>query len=108
MAVFSIKQNDTAPALQASLFDASGAALDLSGASARFHLRKRDGTTTLIDAAATIVTASPAVVSYSWAAGDTDTVGEYEAEFEITYADSTVETFPNRGYILVRIWDDIA
>jgi len=29
--------------------------------------------------------------------GDTATVGTYYVEFEVTYADASVETFPNTG-----------
>jgi hypothetical protein len=38
---------------------------------------------------------------------DTAEVGSYLAEFEVTYTDSTVETFPNDKYIRVEIIDDI-
>lgn len=38
---------------------------------------------------------------------DTDTAGRFEAEFEVTYADGAVETFPNDGFIVVQIGPDI-
>jgi hypothetical protein len=46
-------------------------------------------------------------VRYDWSADDTDTIGSYQAEFEVTYADASIETFPNDGYIRVEIIDDI-
>jgi len=37
---FKIKQNDTSPILAATLKDADGTAVNLNGASIRFHMRK--------------------------------------------------------------------
>ena len=34
--------------------------------------------------------------------------GMYSAEFEVTYGDGSIETFPNSDYIRVEIIDDIA
>ena len=104
---FYVKQNDTSPAMQATLQDADGNAVDLTGATVRFHMRAIGGTTVVVDAAATVVTAASGIVKYEWDAADTDTIGSYQAEFEVTYADSSVETFPNDGYIRVEIIDDI-
>lgn len=92
---FYIKQNDTSPAWQVTLKDAAGNAVDVTGATVVFSMEDAFGTAKINEAAATIVTAASGVVSYSWSAGDTDTAGDFFGEFEVTYADSTVETFPN-------------
>lgn len=105
---FNIKQNDTSPAIVATLQDANGTAIDLTGASVRFHMRAIGSNQTTVDAAATVVTPLSGIVRYAWDAADTDTVGSYQAEFEVTYADASVETFPNDGHIRVEITDDIA
>jgi predicted dehydrogenase len=105
---FYIKQNDTSPKVLATLQNASGSAIDLTGASVRFHMRTLDGSSTVVDAAATIVTAASGIVRYSWTAPNTATSGSYQAEFEVTYADASIETFPNDTYISVEILDDIA
>lgn len=110
MSTFTIKQNDTSPSLQVSLTDSAGSAIDLTGAtSIRFHMRLPSATAAKVDAAAATVGASTAgVVKYDWSAGDTDTAGLYQAEFEVTYSDSSIETFPNGGYLLVNVLDDLA
>lgn len=104
---FYVKQNDTSPAMLATLQDADGNAVNVTGATVRFHMRAVGSTQVVVDEAATIVTPLDGLVRYDWQAADTDTIGSYQAEFEVTYADSSVETFPNDGYIRVEIIDDI-
>lgn len=107
MSTFYIKQNDTVPSIRATLKNGSGNAVDLASTTIRFHMRALGGTSAKVDAAASIINANTGIVQYDWDAADTDTVGSYQAEFEVTYSDSTVETFPNNGYILIKITDDI-
>lgn len=99
---FSIKQNDTSPSLQATLKDASLTAINLVGATVRFHMKSVDGTLK-IDQPMTVVTPLEGIVQYDWQAGDTDTVGTYYVEFEVTYSDNSVETFPNNGNKVVSV-----
>ena len=42
-------------------------------------------------------------VRYDWAVGDTAVPGDYWADFEVTWGDGTVTTFPNSGYLEVRV-----
>ena len=105
---FYVKQNDTSPIMLATLQDADGVAVGLVGATVRFHMRAIGSSQTKVDSAATIVSAVAGSVSYSWSASDTNTIGSYQAEFEVTYGDGRVETFPNNGYISVEIIDDVA
>lgn len=105
---FYIKRNDTSPSMLATLQDANGDAADITAASVRFHLRPISSQAVTVDEEATIVTALDGLVRYDWQAADTATIGSYQAEFEVTYADTTVETFPNDGYIRVEIISDIA
>jgi hypothetical protein len=51
----------------------------------------------------TITDALGGVVQYDWQSGDTDTAGSYYAEFEVTYNDGAVETFPNNQNLAISI-----
>jgi hypothetical protein len=105
---FYVKQNDTSPAMLATLQDANGTAVSLVGATVRFHMRQIGRSDVVVDAPAIIVTPLEGLVRYDWIAADTNIIGSYQAEFEVTYADASVETFPNDSYIAVEIIDDIA
>jgi len=104
---FRIKTNDTGPVLSVTLTDANGNGIGLAGASARFHMKAFGATSLKIDAPATIIDDVNGVVKYDWLAGDTDTAGTYYGEIEVTYADTTVETFPNNGYFTIIIKEDL-
>tara|TARA_R110000823_G_C15904661_1_gene497241 strand:- start:787 stop:1107 length:321 start_codon:yes stop_codon:yes gene_type:complete len=99
---FSIKQNDTSPSLQATLKDAQLVPVDITAATVKFHMKSLDGLVK-IDDTMIITDASGGVVQYNWQANDTDTVGTYYVEFEVTYADASVETFPNTGSLIVSV-----
>ena len=105
---FFIKQNDTAPILQASLKDANDQIITLTGATVQFKMRAVSSTTALINSSATIVDADSGSVKYEWVANDTQTAGSYFAEFQVTFAGGRIETFPNGEYIQITILDDIA
>ena len=99
MATFSIKRGDTSPALRYALQPTS---IDLTGATVVFNVRGL-----LNRAPASIVTASPPVVEYQWQTGDLDSVGLFLAEFEVTYPDGRVETFPPDNSLSVHVISDL-
>lgn len=105
---FKIKENDTTPSLRASLLDGSGDPVDLIGTTVRFYMRLIGSSTVAIDAVASVISEPGGIVQYDWVDGDTADVGSYQAEFEVTYADGNIETFPNANYIGVEIIDDIS
>lgn len=100
--VFKTKTGDTSPSIKYALLPTS---VVLTGAAVTFTMTARGSSTPTVDgASANIVTATGTpTVSYDWQAGDTDNAGEYVAEFEVTYSDGSIETFPNDGYISIEI-----
>ena len=99
---FNIKQNDTSPSLQATLKDAQLVPVDITAAAVKFHMKSLDGVVK-INETMTSTDAENGVVQYDWQVGDTDTVGAYYVEFEVTYADASIETFPNTGSLVVSV-----
>ncbi len=95
-----IKLGNTSPILQQTLQDSAGVGVNLVSAAVRIHVNTINGTN-IIDAAATIVTAADGIVSYTF--DGTLTEGNYWYEFEATYSDSSIETFPNSGYNLLVV-----
>ena len=98
-----LKQNNTSPVLQTTLLDGDGNAVNLTGATVTFTMIDDDGVAKVSDGSVTLVDAVNGIVKYAWSAADTDTVGEFSASFEVTYSDTTVETFPISSYIRVSI-----
>ena len=110
---FTIKRGDTGPALEVTLLDSDGTALDISGnLGVQFQMKERqyagDGAVALkVDAAATVVNASGGVVKYSWTSADTNEVGEFVGEFVVTAGDGTIRTVPSPSFITVRVVGDL-
>ena len=103
MPTFIIKQNDTSPSIEATLTDINGTAINIADASVRFHMKNLTNNSVVVDAAANIVTAASGIVRYDWQAADTAKAGIYSCEFEVTYSDASIETFPNDEQIIVSI-----
>ena len=111
---FTIKQHDTAPSYVIDLADNYGlqdeAPIDLTTATSITFLMREAGTAGApkVSAAMTVVGAATAGrVQHDWSAGDTDTVGSFDVEFEIEWSDGTIETVPNDSYLTVTVVDDL-
>ncbi|MGQ0669342.1 MAG: hypothetical protein ACT4PO_06680 [Actinomycetota bacterium] len=107
MADFAIKKGDLEPAIKATLQDAAGAAVDLTGATVKFIMASLAATTPKILAAATITAATTGKVEYVWIGTDTDTDGRYRGEFEVTWASGKKQTFPSDGYVEIIVTEDL-
>ena len=108
-ASFYIKQNDTAPSIEAALKDSNGRVKSMANASTVvFHMSDENGNILVENGLGTIVNATKGIVAYDWQAGDTSNTGIHTAEFQIEYTNGQIETFPNTGYIKVIIKDELA
>lgn len=95
-----IKQDDTDQFPRARLCrtNAEGTALEainLTGATVKFIMKEIGATATKVDATLAggeIIDAVNGLVEYWWEAADTDTVGSYLAEFEITFSNGRILT----------------
>jgi|TARA_R110000751_G_scaffold256144_1_gene355642 hypothetical protein len=106
---FYIKQNDTRPELDVFLRDDKDRTINVTGATVKFNLRNAsDNTVKINNGSVTTVSSTSGRVKYSFAASDTDTAGNFDGEFEVTFVGGQVETFPNDGFIKVIITDDVA
>lgn len=107
---FYIKQNDTLPAIRSIVQDGDGFAINLTDATVRFHMRNLETNELVVDEVAEIVVETGGIVQYSWADGDTETVGWFKAEWQVTYGSDFVgvETFPSEGYLWVKIEGEVA
>ncbi len=115
---FTIKRDDTLPKIQVQLWDdeAKTVKTDLTLATSQaFHMMDRDESglpspTLKIESPAAIVgPATDGVLEYLWndGDGDTDVEGTFFAEFEVTWSATSRTTYPNDGYIIVKIPDDL-
>lgn len=64
--------------------------------------------TAKVDANAVLVTPAAGVVKYVWLLADTDTAGQYNGEFEVTFGDGRKQSFPSPGYLTIQVTDELA
>ena len=91
----------------ATLKDENGQIVDVTGASVEFHMAKLNSSSVITGASATVTNESAGTVEYAWSASDTDSIGTFRVEFEVTFPTGLVETYPNSEYISIQITDDI-
>ena len=99
---FHIKQNDTSPSILAELKDANNTPVNITSATAKIFVKAIDGTLK-INSSVQVINAALGKVRYDWQTGDTDTVGTYSVEFQVTYTDGSIETFPNTGSLALVV-----
>lgn len=104
---FSIKRNDLLPPITATLTYSDGTPVDVTGATVRFFMSALTGGTAKVSGAATIVSGTDGEVQYAWAGTDTDTAGDYMAEWEVKFPSTKRLTFPNNGYLAIQILPDL-
>lgn len=103
-----LKSADTSPAIAYQLKDGNGVVVTLTGATVKFMMWAPGAAAAKINAAATITDAALGKVSYTPTAGNTDTPGDYLAEWQVTFSGGAIETFPNSDHLKVRVLQDLA
>ena len=90
---------DTGPDYQARIplldndREPTGSYADLTGASVNFQMRKADDKKYQVNQPGTIVgAATDGRVKYSWQTNDLGIAGEYEVQFEVTFAGGEIQT----------------
>lgn len=100
--IFYVKQGDTEPTLVAQLRWQDGTPIDLTDVTeVRLHMALNYQLH--VDQPVTIITPSEGRVSYGWTPGDTDVPGQFDAEFEVTFADGEIITCPNDGHFPIHV-----
>lgn len=103
MIPFPLKVGDLVPRYRARLKNARGQSINLTLATAvTFKMRAQGGVANKVDAAAVVIDAAGGIVEYAWQGSDTDTAGDFDTHFVITWADGP-QTIPPSGFGLVRI-----
>ncbi len=109
---FTFKLGDTASAIYATLEDSAGDPVDIEAASLRFKMSPLSSGTLVIDDVGVNAQNGDGSdgtlgdVIYAWPSLPTE-AGFYNGEFEVTYTTGDIQTFPNSGYILVNIVEDL-
>lgn len=104
---FYIKVGDRLPTIRYQLKDNDDAVVNLTGHTVKF-LMKTPGGAVKVNASATVTDAATGKVSYSWVLADTDTAGQYHAEWEVTYSTGEKQSFPNDRYLVVEVKEQLA
>lgn len=99
-----LKRNDTKVNVKATLSNESGP-VNLTDCSVRFLMSKQGKNKVAREAL--IQDAVNGIVWFVFEQGDTSESGRFEAEFEVTFSDARIETFPSDGYILIDILTDL-
>jgi hypothetical protein len=101
------KTGDVGSSVTEQLLDGEGVGVNLTSATVRFIMRAPGAAEPIVAEEAELVVAATGEVKYTWAEGDLDAAGYYIAEWEVTYSNDAVETFPADGYISVVVRDSL-
>lgn len=102
------KVNDRLPEYTAELTQGTGTSrvpIPLAGVTVKLQLRDRASGALKVDADATVDDAGLGKVRYAWDADDLDTVGTYDAYWELTFSGARKMTVPSEGADQVIVED---
>lgn len=95
-----IKRGDTKNAIHA-FIKQNGLPVDLTDCTVKFFMSNG------VEAVVEIMNAQKGEVFYSLKEETVGKTGFYNYEFKVIYEDQRIETFPNDGYLKLRIYDDL-
>lgn len=109
---FTIKRNDTLPALQLCLIDrgclGGKQPYSLSGVTGvTFTMATNCGDYKIFAKDAQIVSYSAGTIQYNWESGDTNESGRFLGEFQLHYSDGNKLSIPQNGHIEIEITKDV-
>lgn len=109
-----MRQNDVMPYLDVTLKDYSGAYPYSTDDTIRFVMKSSDDTIKINQSSTgsfvTFLSSTAGTVRYMWSSsnGDTDTPGDFLADFELTTPTGKQVTFPNNGHLAVVITPELS
>lgn len=103
-----VRQGDLLPVLETTLRDDDGEPVPLTDATVWLHLYNADTRDEQLYAEAEIDGADDGRVRYTWAPSDTDTVGPFNAAWEVVYPDGRRLVFDDPDPPTVEVVDDLA
>jgi hypothetical protein len=107
---FLIKRHATRPYIELLVKNSDGTAFDFTGASeVLFSMKDQDDVLKIDSVAAEFDADDPTLgkLRYKWVKADTDTEGEFNAEFDVNYPGSETLTVPVDGDIRVKVYTDV-
>lgn len=102
-----IGQGLTSPVLTQTITDAGGSALNLTGGSVQFVMRRLSAASPTVNAACALADAPAGQVSYNWSTADTATPGLYMGQFLCTLSSGATYAFPNEGFIEIEVQESL-
>lgn len=106
MTTVRIKSGDTALEFTDTL-TVDGVADDLTGSTVLFLMKRIRSPGTAYSLSASLVTAASGTVSYVPGVGFPTDVGSYKQEWQVTYSNGKILTFPNDDYNVIEIVEDL-
>jgi hypothetical protein len=83
------------------------AVVDVTACTVVFHMTDKAGRV-VVNAAGAVISGPAGTVRYVWLPADTLVAGEFRGEFQLTFPDTKIRTFPNPGVISITISGQLA
>lgn len=105
---FYIKRGDRLPVLIRTLKFSDGVAIDLTGCTVRWKMVEQKSREVVVDAVATITSATEGKVEYAWQTPDTDAEGHFDGEWRVQYPDGKYLSVPTMNFVQIHVVASLA